>query len=65
MADAESQPVMEEAAEVAVEAGAEAMFSTLDLIVLALLGLAAVYYLILRNKRKEEEMAQMQTFTIT
>ena len=64
MADAESQPVVEqEGADVA--AAAESMFSTLDLIVLALLGLAAVYYLILRNRRKEEEMAQMQSFTIT
>ncbi|KAF0301917.1 NADPH--cytochrome P450 reductase [Amphibalanus amphitrite] len=64
MADAESQPVMEQA-DVAAEAAAESMFSTLDLIVLALLGLAAVYYVILRNKRKEEELAQMQSFTIT
>ena len=64
MADAESTPVMEEK-EAEVAAAAEAMFSTLDLIVLAMLGLAAVYYLILRNKKKEEELAQMQTFTIT
>ena len=55
----------EKEAEVVTAAAAESMFSTLDLIVLALLGLAAVYFIILRNKKKEEELAQMQTFTIT
>ena len=65
MADAESQPVMEGAEAEVAAAASESMFSTLDLIVLALLGVAAVYYVILRNRKKEEELAQMQTFTIT
>lgn len=59
MADAE--PVVA-AAEEPVEA---AMFSTLDLIVLGALGLAAVYYLVLRNRKKDDDFSQMQTFTIS
>jgi len=62
---AESETVAAEEAEALTEVAAEAMFSSLDLLVLAAVGLAAVYYLVLRNRKKEEELAQMQSFTIS